>query len=297
MIKINSKQYKRDIKDEERLWNKTVKEELNNFQPDYKFYQKTIPYKIYRDIYVKKMLSQIVTGDKVLELGCYNGWFTLEMARKGAVIDAYDLSSSAISIAKKYFSQRKKIEKFTGSINYYKTDLNYPKFSHNSYDKIVIRNVLHHLINYNVLYKEINFSLRKNGLILVDDALPCGRKEAFITGILLFLLPTDIPYSQKIKRVFKQRNILSRTQGLVDAKGSSPFESITGKEHLDLLKKVFKPDYYCTFAAFVGTIAGHLIMPDVFKKLVLIILNYFDKFFIKIKLINGSSYYLEAQKK
>ena len=94
MMKIDNKQYKEDIKKEENLWNKTAKDELNKFQPDYKYYQKTMPYKIYRDVYVKKMLDKISFGDKVLELGCYNGWFSLEMARKGAIIDAYDLSSN-----------------------------------------------------------------------------------------------------------------------------------------------------------------------------------------------------------
>ena len=294
---MDNKQYKNDVKEEENHWNKTAEEELNKFPPDYLFYQKTIPYEIYRNVYVKRMLSQIKPKDKILELGCYNGWFTLEMARKGEVVAAHDISSKAIEIAQKYYKQQKKIENFKGRINYFKTDLNYPKFPTNVYDKIVIRNVLHHLINLKTLYKEINTSLKIDGLILVDDALPCGKKEAFVTGVLLFLLPTDIPYHQKFNRVFKKRNILTRTQGLVDAKGASPFESITGEDHLFLLKKFFKCYYQQTFAAFIGTIVGHLKLQNPFKRYIITFFNYLDKFLIYIRLLQGTGYYLEGQKK
>lgn len=297
MISINNKKYQKEIKEETNLWNRAAETELKKFPPDYKYYKETLPYKIYRHKYVMKILSNIKSGDKVLELGCYNGWFSLEMARLGAIVDAHDISSTAIKIAKKYFLKCQKWGRISGKITYYVTDLNYFRLPKENYDVIVIRNVLHHLINLKALFRQLNCCLKPGGKIFVDDALPCGRLEALITGGFLFILPTDIPYSQKFKRVFKKGQILKRTQGLVNACGASPFEGASGKESIIYLNKNFHQNEFSSFSAFSGSIAAHLNLDNLLKKIVLKVLNFLDIFLIKIKFINGTNYYLEATKK
>jgi len=284
------------IKEESSLWNKAAEDELKKSPPDYSYYKKTWPYLIYRNPFIKKLLNKISEGDKVLELGCYNGWFSLEMARKGAHVEAHDISQKAIGIAKKYYDKCKKTEKFTGSISYHITDLNYPNFPKNNYDKIVIRNVLHHLINLDLLYKKLFSILKPKGLILIDDALPVRKFEALITGVLLFILPTDIPYSQKINRVFKNGNIIKRTQDLVDSKDSSPFEGITGEESLNKIKLLFPKNKIITYSAFVGAITPRLQLPLFIKSILLKILNFFDYFMINVNLMRGTVYYFFGQK-
>lgn len=289
--------YQGKIKEESSLWNKAAEDELKKSPPDYSYYKKTWPYLIYRNLFVVKMLNKISERDKVLELGCYNGWFSLEMARKGAYVEAHDISQVSIGIAKKYYEKRKKIEKFIGSISYHITDLNYANFPENIYDIVVIRNVLHHLINLDDLFMQLFRSLKSNGRILIDDALPCGQKEALLSGILLTLLPTDIPYSKKLQRIFKKRNILKRTQGLVDAKGASPFESISsGDESVKYLKKYFNVTHFSTFSAFVGTIAAHINLHSSLKNFILKMLNIIDKVLIKIKVLKGTCFFLIAKK-
>lgn len=283
------------IKEEANLWDKAAEDELKKNPPDYSYYKKTWPYLIYRNPFVIKMLNKISEGDKVLELGCYNGWFSLEMARKGAYVEAHDISQKSIRIAKKYYGKCKKTEKFTGSISYHITDLNYPNFPKNNYDVVVIRNVLHHLINLDDLLLQLFRSLKNNGRVLIDDALPCGGKEALLSGILLTLFPTDIPYSKKLQRIFKKRNILKRTQDLVDAKGASPFESISsGDESVKYLKKYFNITYFSTFSAFVGTIAAHINLRSSSKKFTLIILNIIDRFLIKMRVLKGTCFFLDC---
>lgn len=296
MVSTNNKKYREEIKKEAALWNKTAEDELKKYPPDYTYYKETLSYKIYRHKYVMEMLSNIRPGNKVLELGCYNGWFSLELARKGAIVDAHDISGKAISIAHEYYCQQQKVEKFVGKITYHVTDLNHAQFPKNTYDVIAIRNVLHHLTNLKSLFKYLNRALKSHGKILVDDALPCGKLEALITGGLLFLLPTDIPCSQKLRRVFKKGQILKRTQGLIDACGASPFEGASGKENLFYLNKYFKQSYYKTFAAFVGTIAAHLKIEQSLKFLLLTVLNFIDVLLIKIKVLRGTGYYLEFKK-
>jgi len=285
------------IKEESSLWNKAAEDELKKSPPDYSYYKHIKPYLIYRNPFIKKLLNKISEGDKVLELGCYNGWFSLEMARKGAHVEAHDISQKAIGIAKKYYDKCKKTEKFTGSISYHITDLNYPNFPKNIYDVVVIRNVLHHLINLDYLFLQLFRSLKSNGQILIDDALPCGKKEALLSGILLTLFPTDIPYSKKLQRIFKKRNILQRTQGLVDAKGASPFESISsGDESVKYLKKYFNIIYFSTFSSFVGTIAAHINLHKSLKHFTLKILNIIDKFLVKMGILKGTCFFLIAKK-
>jgi len=292
----NDSRYKQDLKEEEALWNKTAKVELTKMPPDYKSYKETDPYKIYRNKYVMKMLQNINRGDRILELGCYNGWFTLEMARKNANVDAHDISTEAIKIARKYYEKCKKREKFKGSTSYFVTDLNFPIFPENSYNIIVIRNVLHHLINLEDLFRNLNNALKRGGKILVDDAIPSGKLEALTSGALLFLLPTDIPYKDKLKRIFKKGQILKRTQGLMDACGASPFEGISGDKSINYLRKNYKILQFTPFASFVGTISAHLRLTGSFKYPLLKILNFLDIILTKARILNGTGYYLEAVK-
>lgn len=296
MIDTNIATYQNELKEEAQLWNKAAKDELKNYPPDYSYYKDTLPYKIYRHPYVVKMLSYINPGDKVLELGSYNGWFTLEIARKGADVDAHDIAGGAIKIARDYYEKTKKKESYKGSIRYYITDLNKPSFPKNKYDVIVIRNVLHHIINLELLFKEMDEALKSGGKILVDDGLPVGKKEAILTGAMLMVLPTDIPYSQKLQRVFKKRNILKRTQDLIDAKDASPFESVTGKESVDYFKKIFKVSRYTMFSAFIGSVSSHIQLPDIIKQGLLKFLNLLDVLLIKSGLSQGTCYFLVAKK-
>ena len=296
MINKIDNDYREKIREESSLWDKAAENELKKGPPDYSYYKKTWPYLIYRNPFVIKMLNKISEGDRVLELGCYNGWFSLEMARKGANVEAYDISQVSIGVAKKYYGKCKKIEKLTGSISYHIADLNYPNFPNNNYDKIVIRNVLHHLINLDLLYKKLFSILKPKGLILIDDALPVRKFEALITGVLLFILPTDIPYSQKINRVFKNGNIIKRTQDLVDSKDSSPFEGITGEESLNKIKLLFPKNKIITYSAFVGAITPRLQLPLFIKSILLKILNFFDYFMINVNLMRGTVYYFFGQK-
>lgn len=295
-IDTKNSTYKTNLKEEASLWDKTAKDELKEHSPDYVYYRKTLPYKIYRNSYVEEMLKHIHHGDKVLELGCYNGWFTLEMARKGADADAHDISEEAIRIGGKYYRETKGKEKYTGNISYHITDLNFPKFPKNKYDVVVIRNVLHHIINLRQLFEELNNSLKPCGLILVDDGLPAGKIEALAAGAFLMLLPTDIPYFEKIRRVFRKGQILKRTQDMMDAKGASPFESVSGEESVDYLKDFFKVGNYTTYAAFIGVLTAKVRFPPMINILLLRMLNFIDVIMIKLGILRGTVYFLAGER-
>ena len=74
-------------------------------------------------------------GGRVLDLGCGSGWLSLELARKGQIVDAYDISSKSISLAKKTLKANPYKEGF-GKINYYNKDFSNIDFGENKYDAI-----------------------------------------------------------------------------------------------------------------------------------------------------------------
>lgn len=296
---VRDRAYKKHLKEEDRIWSGAAKKQLRDHDPDYRYYRRSLPYLIYRSKYLRRLLAKIKPGQKVLDLGCYNGWFSLELARRGATVDAHDAASGAIKIARSYYKKVQAKEKLKGSVNYHVTDLNDAKFAKGKYDVVVVRNVLHHIGNVDELIEEVDQALKPRGLVLCDDSLRCGKLQAMAIGVLLMLLPTDIPYTQKLQRVFnpKKGGVLKRTQELTEAKGASPFEGVSGEESVAVLRRKFRVTEYETFAAFIGVIAPRLKLPMRLKVSVLKALNLVDHVLIEAGVVTGSVYYLEAKKK
>lgn len=296
-LNTKSAQYKKQAQEEGQIWGKAAQREANKHDPDYSYYSKFISYRIYRNGYTLRALSNIKPGMRVLDLGCYNGWFSLELARSGAIVDAHDIAPDAIAIARSYYKKCKAKEKFSGQITYHVTDLNTATFPKEAYDVVVFRGILHHVGNLDGLIPAVSRALKPGGLVVADDGLPCGKKEALAIGGLLMLLPTDIPYHRKFQRVFRKGNIVGRTQGLVDSKHGSPFEGITGKESVDYLREHFTIRYYTTFAAFIGVLASQVRVQEQFKVLFLRVFNVLDRASTLCGILQGSVYYLEGEKR
>lgn len=116
-------------------------------------------------------------------------------------------------------------------------------------------------------------------------------------GAFLMLLPTDIPYYEKIQRVFRKGQILKRTQDMMDAKDASPFESISGEESVNYLKDFFKIDYYTTYAAFIGVLTAKVRFLPMINILLLRMLNFIDVILIKLGILRGTVYFLVGKKR
>lgn len=289
--------YKSHIIQEGIHWGRVAKKELKFSKPDYIYYKNTDAYIIYRNKYVNKALEYINEGDQVLELGSYNGWFSLEMARKGAIVDSYDIASEAIKIGENYYKSIKKVENIKGSVTSHCKDLNKIKFKNKKYDKVVIRSLLHHIVDPDLLIKKCKKVLKKNGLIIVDDNLTITKKDLIATGIILTVLPTDIPYLQKPVRILKKKKVLKRTRDLVEAKGTSPFESISGEESLDSLKINFSIIEFYTFSGFIGASTSQIRIKSVKVKIfILKILNLLERFLVKINILRGAAYFFVGKK-
>ena len=74
-------------------------------------------------------------GGRVLDICCGSGWLSLELARRGQIVDAYDLSPEAISLAKKTLAKNSHKKGF-GAINYNVGDVSEVDLGNKKYDAI-----------------------------------------------------------------------------------------------------------------------------------------------------------------
>lgn len=108
-------------------------------------------------VYSVKCLGDI--GNKnILDLGCGNGWLSVILAKRGASVDAIDISSEAIDSARimaKMNHVEENIRFEVGSVY----ELDYPE---NSFDFIIGQAILHHVRDKSRLATSL-FRVLKNG--------------------------------------------------------------------------------------------------------------------------------------
>ena len=109
---------------------------------------------------VAMLTSGLHPGMRVLELGCGTGYFTRELARKGATITAVDISPELLAIARE---KCRALEISFENQNAYALD--YPD---SSYDAVVGSSVLHHL-DVEPALREIHRVLRPGGKITFTE--------------------------------------------------------------------------------------------------------------------------------
>lgn len=111
---------------------------------------------------------KINKGDKVLDVGCNYGEWSLRLARLGAEVIGIDIISEAIKMAKKNAQ--------TQSLNasFQEMSLDQINFKNNSFDKIISITVMQHILDdqsYKSSIKKMFNQLKKNGeLILIESA-------------------------------------------------------------------------------------------------------------------------------
>ena len=168
---------------------------------------------------------------KALDFGCGMGWLSLELSRKGFKVDGFDLAQRSIDIAKKYS------KKMDQKINYQVADLNNYKFKENFYDVIAIWDVLHHLVEPEVVLTRLKKSLKAGGKILILDHLGFDEKNEKVVKMLMNTLPAKFSHLiYRVKRKLKIENKGQKPQTIEDA----PFEHCSENKILPAIKKILK---------------------------------------------------------
>lgn len=121
------------------------------------------PFPFYRGFYTSEVIKE---GDRVLDIGCGDGFFTMRFyAPKAKKVDAIDIEPSAIEMAKDT-NQNSKIQ-------YILKDAVKEDFPSPEYDVIVFDGAIGHLSKEDskILLKKIKNSLSANGLFVGSESL------------------------------------------------------------------------------------------------------------------------------
>ena len=117
--------------------------------------------KIYFDQIIKNYISK---DDFVLDYGCGPGIFSIKISKLCKRVNGVDISKQFVDLAKKNY-------KLVLKKNYtVKKNISYKiPFKDQSFDKILIVDVIHHLGQKNKCFQEINRVLKKNGTLIIYE--------------------------------------------------------------------------------------------------------------------------------
>ena len=147
----------------------------NGFLPDLRcqtrneyFYKSFWRDGVFTDLYVGQMARQYVEyikslqikNPRVLDFGCGQGYFSLELAREGCEVVGVDISSKSIEIAESYRKSLAKNQSQCKNLKYFCGDINIiPELG--DFDAVLTSGVLHHLEDLNGTLNTMARSLRK----------------------------------------------------------------------------------------------------------------------------------------
>jgi len=146
-------------------------------------------------------------GGKVIELGCGCGYLSLELARNGLDVTGIDISGKSIKIAEKY----RKLNRFTrgfGSLSYRCCDFTAMDLGREQFDTVIFFRSLHHVKDISSLLRKVKRALKKDGnLVICEPARgDFTRSSAEAAAILRAILPTWIPYKEKLKDLHSEKS-------------------------------------------------------------------------------------------
>jgi 2-polyprenyl-3-methyl-5-hydroxy-6-metoxy-1,4-benzoquinol methylase len=116
--------------------------------------------------FVKSMLPQ--PAQTILEVGCGNGYLTLELARDGHAVTGIDLSADIIEVAERSKAAHPDTPGF-GSLRYLCTDVNTWQALDASVDCVIFNRCLHHISDLPQTMVTMKRLLKPGGRIICQD--------------------------------------------------------------------------------------------------------------------------------
>ncbi len=116
--------------------------------------------------FVKSMLPH--PGQTILEVGCGNGYLSLELARDGHKVIGIDVSPDIIEVAERSSAAHPRPPGF-GSLHYVCAEANTWQASEASFDCVIFNRVLHHLPALPQAMAQVQRLLKQGGRIICQD--------------------------------------------------------------------------------------------------------------------------------
>lgn len=121
-----------------------------------------------------------ISGERVLDLGCGTGWFSVILAQRGAQVEGIEISSVAVDIAKK----RSEINGVKDRVKFQCMSFYDLDFPDNHFDKIIGLSALHHAEHKRVLGDSMHRILKPGGRVVFNE--PFGN-STLLEKIRLFI--------------------------------------------------------------------------------------------------------------
>lgn len=206
-------------------------------------------------------------GGKVLELGCGYGYLTLELARLGLDTVGVDISPKSIEIAQKFADDNPFKEGF-GSLKYKCGNILSMNLGIEEFDTIIFFGTLHHMPEIDLVLSKVSNALKHNGNLIVCEPLrnKFTKKSAEFAAILRAILPTWIPYEEKLRDLDNSeswQNYVEKIFGeytYSDEYEQSPLDNTVSSEEIMLnkIKEYFSIKMIEHCDAFASKIIGGL---------------------------------------
>ncbi len=107
-------------------------------------------------------------AQRILEVGCGNGYLSLELARDGHEVIGIDLSADIIEVAERSKAAHPDPPGF-GSLRYLCTDVNTYQTSDASFDAVIFNRALHHMNDLQQTMAKVKRLLKQGGRIICQD--------------------------------------------------------------------------------------------------------------------------------
>lgn len=116
--------------------------------------------------FVKAMIVQ--PHQRILEVGCGNGYLTLELARDGHAVVGLDQSQDILAVAEYTRKAHSETPGF-GTLDYVCADMGTWPITEGSFDVVILNRTLHHLHSFQPILAKIRRLLAPNGLLVCQD--------------------------------------------------------------------------------------------------------------------------------
>jgi 2-polyprenyl-3-methyl-5-hydroxy-6-metoxy-1,4-benzoquinol methylase len=254
----------------------------------------------------KKKMIGTATRKKgyALDIACGAGWLSLELARAGMHVDAYDLSPKRIEIAKNYLAKIGNTDG-CGSINYQIADLNTISLEQGKYESVVAWDSLHHIMECERLVHEIYDSLKPGGYLIVFDHMDPdtinAKNKLAIDLIRLAFRPV-----KKVGQIFRKNRqepmlVAAVMHDHTEATEApfSPMENImTGHDIISLIEKYFQIERFETTLGLMPVFAHRFVqLPESVQYAATKMAASIDNLLVKMRILHGLCILIVARKK
>lgn len=289
--------YEEKLEQEAELWGNEAEVMAQKLAPNWHAHQQLLHNRILHGEHINKLLDTIQADMTVVELGCGAGWLTLAMAQRGAQALGLDVSEKSLAVARNYYNSIQ--DTVSGTATYAYADLNNLDLAPNTYDVIVVKATLHHLVNMRHVIENIYQALKPNGLFWISDTLQDEQFASVLAAsAITFVMPTQIPYSEKFRGLLKfGLNAPERIKMSMEAEGLSPFEG-AGRDHnwLEILESLFQIEEIRVHPAITGYVTAQLKLPNALAIPFLRTLKFVDKGLVALGILQSSARVVYARK-